>query len=562
MIARIRRYYSRLAERYPERIDYLRARTLISLSAGMLIAATALLLVEVLVRIRGVPVPMVAYWFTGGAALLIGAVLYLGHTGRMLLAQLLSTALVYGLAILSLYTAGAVSYGAALLLLGILMTGMLFGKTGGLLATPFSLILFLAMIYAELNGLAGPAGPVDPQVFSPGASAIGVMIITTGLILRLFSGNLEDALNNAERVAHQLRAVADLAQIANTNLRSESLLPRLVDLIQERLNIDHVQIFLADEQGEYAHLVASTGPAGQQLLARGHKLAVASRSVIGQVMARGERVYAADTSTDPIHRTNEFLAATRSELALPLREGDRVIGALDVQSTRPNAFTDQDIETLQVAAGQIAAAVSNARLFGEIQASLEDNRRLYEEAQANLATVERLNRQLTGRAWEDYLAGSAREFGVTVEGAHLHRRTDWTPALTQAAQAARPVIQDEDQNPVIAVPIDVRGQVLGALEVTLPAGISPQDAQDMIEVVAARLALALDNSRLFDETQTLAQQEHAINELGARLQAVGDVDEMLRVTLAELSRVLGAHHASVRLQAAPLLTPAGHGQEP
>ena len=273
MIARIRRYYARLAERYPERIDYLRARTLISLSAGMLIAATALLLAEVLVRIRGVPVPVVAYWFTGGAALLISAVLYLGHTGRMLLARLLSTALVYGLAALSLYTAGAVSYGAALLLLGILMTGMLFGKTGGLLATPFSLILFLAMIYAELNGLSGHAGPVDPQVFSLGASAIGVVIITAGLILRLFSGNLEDALNDAERVAHRLRAVADLAQIANASLRSEDLLPRLADLIQERLNIDHVQIFLADEAGEYAHLVASTGPAGQQLLARGHKLA-------------------------------------------------------------------------------------------------------------------------------------------------------------------------------------------------------------------------------------------------------------------------------------------------
>ncbi len=557
----IGQYIRRLEQRYPNRLDFLRVRTLVALSAGILVATILLFILQLITNGMGAQNPIVAYAATLGVAAVISLILYLGHTGYMLLARLLFAILIYGLMILSLTINGAASYGATLAIMGILLTSMFFGRVGGLIGTVLSFLLVMLYGLAELNGILILDNPTPLPVLTAGMAAVVIVIVGTGMILWLFSGNLQDTLVSAERRARQLRAVAEIGQVANASMQSQDLLPRLVEMIRDRLVFYHVQIFMVDEQGAYANLVASTGYAGEQLLARGHRLAVNSRSVIGQVTRHGQLVYATDTSTDPIHQANEFLSATRSELALPIMEGERAIGALDVQSTRANAFSNEDIETLQVMATQIGVTLSNARLFAQIETSLEQNQILYEQAQENLREVERLNRQLTGQAWQDYLFGARREFGVLVEDANLQRSVDWTPTLTQAVREARTVIEETDGQPVIAVPLDVRGQVLGALEVTLPANVSQLDAQELIEAVAARLALALDNSRLFEEAQTLAQQEHVINELGGRLQSAGDVDEMLRTTLTELSRVLGADSAAVRLQAAPLTAPSGNGQD-
>ncbi|PJF27519.1 MAG: hypothetical protein CUN53_03735, partial [Phototrophicales bacterium] len=95
-------------------------------------------------------------------------------------------------------------------------------------------------------------------------------------------------IEQTERRARQLVTSAQVSQIASSILDLNYLFPRIVDLIRESFRYDHVQIFMMDENNEYAELRASTGEPGRQLLAIKHKLAKGSRSVIGQVTARGE----------------------------------------------------------------------------------------------------------------------------------------------------------------------------------------------------------------------------------------------------------------------------------
>src|SRR5262249_37226567 len=92
------------------------------------------------------------------------------------------------------------------------------------------------------------------------------------------------------------------------------------------------------------------------LLARGHKLAVGSKSVIGQVTSTGQSVVALDTSASAIHRANELLPNTRAELALPLKINENIIGALDLQSKKVDAFSEADIRLFQAVADQVAIA--------------------------------------------------------------------------------------------------------------------------------------------------------------------------------------------------------------
>ncbi len=175
-------------------------------------------------------------------------------------------------------------------------------------------------------------------------------------------------LEQAERRARQLETSAQVNQIASSILDINELLPRLVDLIRDTFKYDHVQIFLMDRADRYAELVASTGEPGRQLLEIHHKLEKGSKSVIGQVTATGQPAIALDTAdASVVHRPNPFLPLTRSEMALPLMIQDRVIGALDVQSNVPNAFSEEDLRVLTTLASQISVALDNARLFEQSQ---------------------------------------------------------------------------------------------------------------------------------------------------------------------------------------------------
>ncbi|NIS78635.1 MAG: GAF domain-containing protein, partial [Anaerolineales bacterium] len=171
--------------------------------------------------------------------------------------------------------------------------------------------------------------------------------------------SLEDRVEERTR---QVRTAAEVARVVISAPSMDDLLRSAVELIKSQFGYYHVSIFLLDERGEFAELVESTGEIGQVLKARGHRLEVGSQSVIGWVTANNQPRVVSDVSQDETHFKNELLPETRSETAVPLQVGGRVLGALDVQSTESDAFSAQDIEILQTLADQLCAAIQNASL--------------------------------------------------------------------------------------------------------------------------------------------------------------------------------------------------------
>jgi GAF domain-containing protein len=305
----------------------------------------------------------------------------------------------------------------------------------------------------------------------------------------------------------------------------DNLLRDVVNLIVEKFDFYHAQVFLLTDDGRFAALRASTGDTGRELLERGHRLEVASSSVIGHVTARGEPLIARATDSDTIHRRNELLPDTQAEMALPLRIGDHILGALDVQGVRPDAFTAEDIPVFQAMADQLAIAIENVRLL--------------EEAQQNLRDIEALNRQLTGEAWRDFVAGRAatepQGYRADERGVHevTSERSD----------------EKETTEGVTRLPIVVRGQTVGSLDVE-PTDSETLDAekQAILEAVAERVALALDNTRLAQQAQRTAQIQQMINVFSGKLQRAPDMQSILRLVATEVGEVLGASRTFVQLQ--------------
>ncbi len=201
-------------------------------------------------------------------------------------------------------------------------------------------------------------------------------------LLRLVAETIVTALGRQEaasaiqRQNEYLATSAEIGRLVTSTLDMETLLKRTVNLILERFDFYHAAIFIIEETGFNAILSAATGKAGEEMLRRGHSLPVGSKSIVGTVTSSGQPMIVNDTAADPTHRPNPLLPDTRAEAAIPLRIGDRIIGAIDIQSTTPNAFTGGDIAVLQTLADQVAVAIDNARSYELAQQAIREMREL------------------------------------------------------------------------------------------------------------------------------------------------------------------------------------------
>ena len=202
--------------------------------------------------------------------------------------------------------------------------------------------------------------PADVRLFRTVANGIAVAVEKQRL------------LRQAQRRALELQTASEIARDTTSTLALNILLSRMVQLMIERFQFYHASIFLVDEKAQYAVIRESSGSAGEELKRRVFRLAVGSRSVIGTVTASGLPLVINDVSTSDHYYPNPLLPDTRSEIGLPLKIGDRVIGALDIQSNLGNQFGKDDIYVLGILADQIAIAIENARAYEMSQMAIED----------------------------------------------------------------------------------------------------------------------------------------------------------------------------------------------
>lgn len=182
--------------------------------------------------------------------------------------------------------------------------------------------------------------------------------------------------SKVEARTKQLALAAEVGRAATSILSAEELLGQAVELISQRFGYYHVSVFLIDETGQYAILREASGEVGVELKKRTYRLAVGSNSLIGWVTAHKKPRVSLEVEADPLHHKEELLSETRSEAVVPLRAGERVIGALDVQSREPNGFTQADVDVLQILADQIAVAVENGRLFARQERAAQLEQRI------------------------------------------------------------------------------------------------------------------------------------------------------------------------------------------
>ena len=195
---------------------------------------------------------------------------------------------------------------------------------------------------------------------------------------------------------------------------------------------------------------------------------------------------------------------------MPLVIGDRVLGALSVQSTREADFGPQVIETMQNMVGQVSIALENARLF--------------QEAQENIREMRTVQQQYLLQGWQ----------GLSEENEKLEYR----------------IGDEENDNSVkLEVPISLRDQILGQIMLEGQAEWTP-DQQSLVDAVATQAAIALENARLVSESRHIALRERMAAEINSKIWSSATIDGVLQTVVKELGRRLDASSATIELNIA------------
>jgi GAF domain-containing protein/HAMP domain-containing protein len=430
--------------------------------------------------------------------------------------------------------------GSATLLVNMLVIAFVISLgLGQVIAAP---IQRLTQVASQITG-----GDLTVQASATTNDEIGTLASAFNTMTSRLRGSLEDlerrveertaeltlANERNERRARQFEAIAHIARTISSTRDLDLLLSQITTIINEEFGFYHIGIFLLDTAEEYAVLSAANSEGGKRMLERGHRLKVGETGLVGYATGTGKPRVAVDTGADAVFFNNPDLPETKSEIALPLRVGDDVIGALDVQSTEPNAFLQEDINILSTLADQVSIAIQNAQQFEATRKALNES--------------EILSRQFVQAGWQQFTK-SRNLLGIRHTGARaslLHRRNgrEKTDDLFDGNLA-----QWNTRSAALSLPIKLRGEVIGSVDVRTPDS-RPWD-QDELEIVTAiieRAAIAMENARLLAESQKRAAKERIIGEISSKISMQSEINELLKTAAQELGRTLPGAEIAIQL---------------
>ena len=393
-------------------------------------------------------------------------------------------------------------------------------------------------------------------------------------------------LEDSRTRALQLETAAEIAREVSRSFNVDELLAKAVNLIRERFNFYHASVFLVDLAGEYAVIREATGEAGAQLKRAGHKLGVGSKSIVGYVAGRGETLVINDAAKDPTYYANPLLPETKGEAATPLKVGERVLGVLDVQSTQPYAFNEDNLRALQILADQLAVAVINSELFSETQEHLSQHRLLH-----HITTT-----AASGTTLEEALSSAVNGLQVTLGGdrvsillldrdrkelqikasvgysdeAHQIRVQIGSGVTGWVAAHRRPLrVEDTSEEPryiqisantrsELAVPLIYRNDLLGVLNVeSEQVAAYTEGDEEMLGTLGGSLAAVIANARLLEQIRSQAERERLLFDVTTKIRRSTDIQTILETTGNELMKLVGARRARITIE--PVAS--GNGRE-
>ena len=389
----------------------------------------------------------------------------------------------------------------------------------------------------------GDARPIEEFVIvTQIVGIISVILVIFGTNIRNYASRFIDRFNILRRVAESMNLPSD-------NVAEPALVSQVIDVMRDQLNYNYAQVFLSNENLEIRQRIAS-GLSKEQVNVD-NEIIINDGSAIYEALRRRETVTITRNSSEV--RRSHLLPGLQTGIALPIMHHDQIIGVLDVQSESAALPSDTEMQVIEIVAQQLGTALAESRIIANLRETLTRQDNLIQRQQTRLLEFERIQRRGVASNWASYLGQRGIEFlgfdfdsddTSPVEAFNLD--SDLQPAI----EAGDVTVTMEGDNQIVSAPILLRGQSLGAMTFRIPQGrqIVGSRQLELVRSVVQRLALALENQRLFEQSQAQAQRERKANEVGNLLLSTTDIETVLKLAVTNFNEALGAVQTKIHLQ--------------
>lgn len=209
------------------------------------------------------------------------------------------------------------------------------------------------------------------------------------------------------------------------SLDTDELIIEVVKLLHHNFGYYHVQIYLIEPESRDLAIRHGSGYVGDELVQQGHHIP-SGEGIAGHVAETGEPFITNNVDEVVFFKRNPLLPETQSEIAVPIKIGQQVMGVLDIQQTPPHRLTESDLQLMAAVADQLTVVLQKANLYQNLQTALQQE----QTVRSQLIQSERL--ALVGRL----LASVSHELNNPLQAIQnaLFLLKDETNLSTQAKQ--------------------------------------------------------------------------------------------------------------------------------
>jgi GAF domain-containing protein len=404
----------------------------------------------------------------------------------------------------------------------------------------------------------------QPSVVSPAQAALQdailalTVIALVGYFLYTFNGWTQIVARQSRKSLNALERVSALLTQLEDKAENAALLTAL-NFLRDDLKYSFAQFFIATGDGvTYRRLRTGIG-ARRDIIDQVDDVVLGDASALAEA-ARTRDAVAVSLEDAPLRRPH-FLSGTFDALAVPVLHRGHLLGVLDVQSISQEGFGDDDRAILKTLADGLATTLTNQRLLTDLKASVSRQEAENAALRARLQSL-RQSQRSSASLWErlddqrgggEAAAATSAAYGFDFrgdggQGVHIPA-SDLSPALRAVLETGAHQVRQSGSEKIVSVPISLRGQLLGAMSFSIPHDRVLTDRQiETAKIVAERLALALENRRLFEQTQAQAERERKASEAATQFINTTDLESMMNTAVRTFNEALGAIHTRIHLQ--------------
>lgn len=550
MFRKALRSISRVRYDYPDPVSQQRARVLIAVSISLILSGVAWAAVGAL--FSGLLSEELRSAFTRPEILFIPLfalfVYGLIQRGNLVIA---TWAFVLSLmpAPINVVVDGIVGTQAIFMLLPLVAAGALLPRNG-IIVVMFTLLAFTGVGYYIQTGETAPLTQIPSERALLDLFLVALAVLVSGSFIIAFNVQAMRSLYSVQTTLQHYASIARLSAETNApNISEDDAISRALIQAVEGMGISYAQMFIADASGSLKRRVRTAF--GQNLTTRvDEEVSLGDTNIVYQ--AARNRITMKANMESPEMRRRHFLATTRASVAVPVMLGRELIGVLDFQTESILNFSDMQIATLEILADVVATAIESQRGRRAMELALKQA----QEASQNRSGQNNAARSTSKADYWETLFQPAGESAIGFDLDAMRRSfveaKDLAPMLRETLSKGKPHIDERPDGSVVSVPIMLNQQILGAMSFQLPQGRSLSKRQmELVETISARLALALENRRLFEQSRAQAERERKANDVARVLLSATEVDMVLRIAADNFNSALGAINTEIHVQSAP-----------